>query len=134
MPVSIKIKNSQIITDVFLKRVIESIDRDTSNDFSVKLRFDSSRDSSKLLILQHEMKEIKIVRHGENDDEIRIKGEKESVIELMKLILTHAALVVSEELCEGLFLDETLVRFRALLKENLKNSIENAFESCQDHE
>ncbi|RMG32871.1 MAG: hypothetical protein D6732_12760 [Methanobacteriota archaeon] len=131
MTVSIKIKNSQIITGVFLKKIVESIDKDQSNGFFLKLQFDSTTSSSKIIVMEYGEEEIKLTRHGENDDELKIEGGKEGVIQFVKLILLHGTMIFSEELCKGLFWDETLHRFKDLMKENLQNAIGDAFDSCQ---
>ena len=134
MKVNITIKNSQVITDIFLKKIIESIDKDETNGFYLKLHFDASMDSSKLIIMEHEGKEIKLTRYGENDDALRIEGERDDLIQFMQTLLVHGTIVLSSELCSGLFLDETLIRFRKIIKDDLWNMMTNAFTACQTPE
>ena len=131
MKVNITIKNSQVITDIFLKKIIESIDKDETNGFYLKLHFDASMESSKLIIMEHEGNEIKLTRYGENDDALRIEGERDEVIQFMQTLLVHGAMVLSSELCSGLFLDETLTKFSKIIKDDLGNLMSNAFTACQ---
>ena len=131
MSITVKIQDSFIISDDLFDAILESVKKDVTNKFEETLNYSSKVDESTVIVLACDKRELNIVRYGENDESISIKGPKDLVSDFIQLMAVHGALLVMNEICQNAVDPKRRDEFLKMMQERLTSGIAESFNQCQ---
>lgn len=131
MSITVEITNSFIVSEDLFDAILESVKKDIANKFVETLNYSSKVDESTVIVLACDDQELNILRYGENDEAVQIKGPKDLVSDFIQLMAVHGALLVMNEICQNAVDPKKRDEFVKLMQERLTSGISETFNQCK---
>jgi len=131
MSITVEITDSFIVSDDLFDAILESVKKDIANKFVETLNYSSKVDESTVIVLACGKRELNILRYGENDEAIQIKGPKDLVSDFIQLMAVHGALLVMNEICQNAVDPQKRDEFLKMMQERLTSGVAESFEHCR---